>query len=30
MSAYLMVYFKDDTNGLYMALSNERFRFGLE
>lgn len=27
MSAYLMVYFKDDTHGLYMALSKDGYRF---
>ncbi|WP_295124892.1 glycoside hydrolase family 43 protein [uncultured Chitinophaga sp.] len=26
-SAYLMVYFKDDTHGLYMALSNDGYTF---
>ena len=26
-SAYLMVYFKDDTHGLYMALSKDGYRF---
>jgi hypothetical protein len=27
MAAYLMVYFKDDTHGLYMALSKDGYSF---